>query len=233
MSAKELTARVEDYKPDAPPVSPYDAPKQIWDHLLGSAKVEAYSWKIGFFTVLVFLGFSIAGNVYMGSRSSFIPYVVQLNSEGAPKAVGPARETNFKPGEREINYFLCQFVKNIRSISLDPVRTTQDWEASYAYLRPAAANKMNQIMNDEDPSAKLGKETVAVTVRSFGAVPSSGNTYQVRWTEVVYAKDGTRKATRNMTGLFTVATDPPKTEQDILNNPLGLKIADFSWSPDI
>jgi type IV secretory pathway TrbF-like protein len=53
---------------------------------------------------------------------------------------------------------LGQFLQNIRNIPLDPVVFRQNWDKSYAYLTPEAANKMNQQMKVDNPLQKLTQE---------------------------------------------------------------------------
>jgi len=231
MSVKELNEPTPNYKPLEEPVTPYMKAKAEWDNRIGTARVQAFNWRLcalGSIFLSIILAF---GLIYQSTKSMVVPYVVQVNSEGLAQAVGPARQANYVPQEREIKYFLGQFVQKARSIPLDPVVAKQNWLSVYAFLLPSAAGKMNEIVKQENPLGKVGNETVQVEVNVI--VKMSENTYQIRWREDVFAKEGALKESSRMTGIFTVSLRTPKTEKEVLMNPLGLYIKDFSWSKEL
>ena len=59
----------------------------------------------------------------------------------------------------------------------------------------------------------------------------SADTYQVRWRETSY-EHGTRAAATDWTGLFTVRLVPPRTARAVFENPLGVYVTGFTWSPE-
>ncbi len=83
----------------------------------------------------------------------------------------------------------------------------------------------------EDPMAKVGEQTISVTPAAI--VKMSDKTYQIRWTEDIYSKEGAPTATYRMTGLITIDFSQPSTEKEMMNNPLGLYVSDFSWSKEL
>ena len=87
---------------------------------------------------------------------------------------------------------------------------------------------MRDVMKQENLTGKLGKETVQIDVQVV--VPVSSSTYQVRWIETSFSKEGKVIENRKMTGLFSIEIIPPKDEKEVLSNPLGLLIKDVSWS---
>jgi type IV secretory pathway TrbF-like protein len=64
-------------------------------------------------------------------------------------------------------------------------------------------------------------------------VPLSKDTYQVRWEETTYSKEGVSTGAKVMTGAFTLEIVPPTDEKQLRVNPLGLFIRQFSWSKDV
>lgn len=231
MSVKELNEPTPNYKPSEGPVTPYQRAKEEWDNRIGNARVQAFNWRL---CALASLGLCIIlafGLIYQSSKSMVTPYVVQVDGDGLVKAIGPAKESNYVPQEKEIKYFLSQLVQKTRMIPLDPVVAKQNWVSAYAFMLPSAAAKMNEIVKAENPMAKVGQETVQVDINVI--VRMSKDTYQVRWKEDTFSKEGAPKASCKMTGLFTIAFSTPRTEKELMVNPLGLYIKDFSWSKEL
>lgn len=229
MGTKELIDPDDlSFRPEEDLETPYLKAKEEWDNRIGSARVQAFNWRICALGLLVLCIISIIGLIYQSGKSKVIPYIVHLGPDGAAKTVGPIYQVRYVPQEREIKYFLGQFVQNSRTLPLDERVARQNWARAYDFLRPAAANKMNTIMTQADPLSRIGKETVQVLLSVI--VPVTKKTFQIEWQEVVYGSDGKPKNSYIMTGFFTIELSPPKTDKEILVNPLGLYIKDFSWS---
>jgi type IV secretory pathway TrbF-like protein len=231
MSTKELIQAAKSYKPEGYPVVPYDKAKREWDDRIGDSRAQARNWRLcalGLLVLSLFLAYIIHG---ISKKSRITPYVVELGRDGSAMAVGPAREMNYRPQEREIKYFLSQFVQKTRSLPLDPVVAKQNWKTAYQYLSQSGIFKMNQYVKDRDPFLNLGSETVQVEISVV--IPLSKDTYQVRWREEKYNNTGALKDRYQMTGSFTISFAEPTTEIEILNNPMGLYIKDFSWAREV
>ena len=219
------------YKPGEAPVTSYQKAGEEWDKRIGDARVQAKNWRL--FAVIVCLvnGVLVCGLIYQASRSKVTPYVVQVDKGGVVQAVGPAERSNFTPNRRVIEYFLSQFVHQVRTVPTDPVVARNQWLTAYGFLRQSAANTLNEIATREQPLAKVGREAVSVQIRNV--VPMSKDSYQVRWEETAFSKEGITLGTRNMTGIFTIEISPPTDEAKLKVNPLGLYIKQFSWSRDV
>ncbi len=227
--AKELS-KLQKYGVEEELVSPYLAAKAEWDERIGSARVQAYNWRIyalGSIVLNIILGI---GLIYQSSKATVIPYVVRVNSDGIAQTVGTPEQITYVPKEAEIKYFLTQFVQKIRSLSLDPVVSKQNWVSAYASLTRSAAQKMNKYIGEDNPALKLGKQTIQVGVSVI--VPISKDTYQIRWQEQVFDKDGASIETYKMTGIFSIIVLQPTNQKELLANPLGLYIKDFSYNKE-
>jgi len=226
----EFSQPTQNYKPESAPVTPYQRAADEWDRRIGTAVVQARNWRLATLSVSALALLLGAGLVFQSAKSTVTPYVVQVNGDGMVQAVGPARQTNYRPDRPVIEYFIVQFVTKVRTIPLDPVVAKTQWLSAYEYLRQGAANTLNEIAVREEPFSKIGQETVSVRMKSV--VPLSKDTYQLRWEETTYSKEGVSTAVRGMTGIFTVEVVPPTDENKLRTNPLGLFIRQFSWSRD-
>ena len=227
----EFNAPVTNYKPEAAPTTPYQKAADEWDRRIGTARVQAENWRLVALSAIAFATLLAGALVYQSARSTVSPYVVQVNHDGVVQAIGPALQTNFKPGKPVIEYFIVQFITKVRTIPLDPVVAKNQWLSAYDFLRKTAANTLNEIALRENPFSKIGTEAVAVRIKSV--VPLSRDSYQVRWEETVFSKDGVSTGVKGMTGIFNIEIVPPTDEKKLRANPLGLFIKQFSWSRDV
>jgi type IV secretory pathway TrbF-like protein len=106
--------------------------------------------------------------------------------------------------------------------------------ASGATIRAAASDRaavtLNEHARENDPFARVGRETVSVEVTSV--VRASNTSFQVRWLERTF-EGGALKDTRRLTGLFSLRLTPPRTVEAVRKNPLGIYVHAFNWSPDV
>lgn len=219
--------------PDDPgPSVNYAEAEKVWDRRIGEPIVQAKNWRFAFFLAMLAVIILIGGLIYQNSRLTTIPYIISVDSStGMPTAMGTIPDGVRQANEKEIAYFLSQFVRNTRGYTLDPVVNRQNWSQAYKFMLPSASGKMDDLITKENPFDRAGKETVDVKIHSV--VPVSKTTYQVRWTENVYSADGRSLATSHMTGLYTIEISTPKQEADLRANPLGIYIRNFAYSAEV
>ena len=211
------------------PVTPYQKAAQVWDDRIGSARVQAHNWRL---MALGSLGLSIvlAGILlWIGRSSAVVPYIVEVDPRGGARAVGPAAEV-YKPSEAQIAFHLARFVENVRGLSIDPVVVRQSWLKAYDFITDRAAVTLNEYARENDPFAKVGRETVTVEVTSV--VRASDSSFQMRWLEKNF-EAGVPKDTKRLTGIFSIVVTPPRTVDLVRRNPLGIYIHAFNWSQDV
>jgi type IV secretion system protein VirB5 len=226
MSFKRPTLR---YGDTPEPATPYQKAAQVWDERLGAARVQAHNWRLMALGSLVLALLLAASLLWLGRSVSIVPYIVEVDARGGARAVGPAAES-YKPSDAQIAFHLARFVDNVRSLSIDPVVVRQNWLKAYDVVTDKAAVTLNEYARENDPFAKVGRETVAVEVASV--VRASDSSFQVRWLERVF-EGGALKDTKRLTGLFSLVITPPKTVEAVRKNPLGIYVHTFNWSQDV
>ena len=220
---------VQRYGKTPEPVTPYQKAAQVWDERIGSARAQAHNWRLMALGSLM-LSLLLAGLLlWIGRSASFVPYIVEVDPKGGTRAVGPAAEA-YKPTDAQIAFHLARFVDNVRSLSIDPVVVRQNWFKAYDFVTDKAAVTLNEYARENDPFAKVGRESVAVEVASV--VRASDSSLQVRWLERTF-EGGALKDTRRLTGLFSIVLTPPKTVEAVRKNPLGIYVHAFNWSQDV
>jgi len=211
------------------PVTPYQKASQVWDTRMGAARVQARNWRLMAFGCLTLsLGLS-GGVVWQAGKSTIVPYVVELETGGTVRTIGPAIE-NYKPSDAQIAFHLAGFIEKVRSLSIDPVIVRQNWLKAYDFATARAANTLNDFARENDPFSKVGERTVAVEVSSV--VRASDTSFQIRWLERTYL-NGSLSRTDRWTGVFSIIIEPPRDVEILRKNPLGIYVHGLNWSRDL
>jgi type IV secretion system protein TrbF len=222
-------------KPSETIDSPFLRAKQEWDLRMGSSIIQARNWRFAFVLAMVCSGLLGALNILQLSKANVIPVLVGLDKEtGEPTVVGPAPSKQYKPGPLETKYFLSQFIRFVRSVPTDSVVIKQNWLRAYSFLRKDAASLLNEMTNkdEESPLKKIGKIIVSIQPISVVQIPDT-DSFQVRWKETTYSSTGNKIEDYTMLGTFLIEIDPPKDEQTLKENPLGLFIKNFQWNREL
>lgn len=211
------------------PETPYQRAAQVWDERIGSARVQARNWQFMAFGCLA-LAIGLSGGViWQAGRSTITPYVVEIDTLGQTRAVGPAIAA-YEPTDAQIAYHLARFVENVRSLSIDPIVVRQNWLRAYDYATDRAANTLNDYARENDPFSRVGQRTVTVEVTSI--VRSSDDSFDVRWREQSF-ENGTLANTIRYTAVLSIVLQPPRTEEALRKNPLGIYVHALNWSRDL
>ena len=211
------------------PTTPYQAAAQAWDERIGSARVQARNWRLMAFGCFGLALFSITVLVWRTGQSLVTPYVIEVDKAGAVRAVGEAA-TPYRPTDAQIAYHLAHFITNVRSLALDPVIVRQSWLEAYQYTTDQGAARLNDFARLADPFGRVGQVSVAVEVSSV--VRASDNSFQVRWIERSYAH-GSLSDSERWTAILSIVVQPPRTEEQLRQNPLGIYINGLSWSKEL
>ncbi len=209
--------------------TPYQRAGQVWDERLGSARVQASNWRLIAFGCLALACMSSAALIWRSLQSTVTPYVVEVNSFGEVRAIGPALEP-YKPTDAQIAHHLARFIENIRGLSSDPIMVRRNWLSAYDFATDRAAATLNDYAREHDPFSSVGSKTRAVEV--FSVVRSSDKTFEARWVEHSYENGALAKSER-FTGAFTIILDPPRDADTLRKNPLGLYVHALSWAQDL
>ena len=211
------------------PVTPYQKAAQVWDERIGSARVQAQNWRLMALGSLS-LSIVLAGILlWLGRTSAVIPYIVEVDPRGGARAVGPAAEV-YKPSDAQIAFHLTRFVESVRGLSIDPVVVRQNWLKAYDFVTDRAAVTLNEYARENDPFAKVGRQTIAVEVTSV--VRASDSSFQIRWLERTF-EGGAPVSSNRLTGIFSIVITAPRTVELVRKNPLGIYVHAFNWSQDL
>ncbi|MBN9505358.1 MAG: conjugal transfer protein TrbF [Altererythrobacter sp.] len=211
------------------PETPYQRAAQAWDDRIGSARVQAKSWRLAFFGALTLSTGLAAGLVWQGARGTITPWVVEVDKLGEARAVAPA-EAGYRPTDPQIAFHLARFIEQVRSLPADPVIVRQNWLRAYDFTSDRGALALNDHARANDPFAQIGRVQVAVDVSSV--IRASPDSFRVAWTERRYS-DGSLAATERWSAILTIVVQPPRTPDALRKNPLGLFVNAINWSKEL
>lgn len=211
------------------PETPYQRAAQAWDERIGSARVQARSWRYAFFGALGLSGMLAGGLIWQNARGTIVPWVVEVDKLGAARSVAPA-DAGFDPSDPQIAFHLARFVEHVRAIPDDPVVVRENWLSAYDFTSDRGAAALNDYARRNDPFALIGREQVAVDVTSV--IRASPGSFRVAWIERRY-RDGALSETSRWTAILGVAIQPPTDPDALTRNPLGVFVTSLNWSKEL
>jgi len=111
----------------------------------------------------------------------------------------------------------------------DPVVLRQDWLRAYDYTTDRGATALNDYARSADPFEKIGKAQVAVEVSSV--IRASPDSFRLAWTERHF-ENGALARTERWSAILTIVVEPPRTEERLRANPLGVYVNAINWSKE-
>lgn len=211
------------------PVTPYQRAAQVWDDRIGSARVQARSWRLAFFGTLLISGCLAGALVWHSARGTITPWVVEVDKLGEARAVAPA-DADYRPTDPQTAFHLARFIEHVRAIPADPVVLKKDWLSAYDFTTAAGAQMLNDHARSNDPFAEVGETQVAVDVSSV--IRASKDSFRIAWSERRY-QDGSLIETSRWSAILTVTHVPPRTPDALRRNPLGVFVSAISWSKEL
>jgi type IV secretory pathway TrbF-like protein len=211
-----------------PAATPYQRAGQVWDDRMGLSLAHARNWRRLALANLGLAAFLGAGWWVQADRAVVRPFVVEVSDWGQTQRI-TALDGRYQPTEAQTGYALAQWIRDVRSKSIDPIVIRQNWLRAYDLLTPRAAAFLNDWAQAHDPFAEVGRE--AVNVEVLNVVRRSERTFDLQWRETRFIH-GQQAGAARWRALITVTAQPPRTEAELMKNPLGLKIEDISWTPD-
>jgi type IV secretion system protein VirB5 len=211
------------------PATAYQKAGQVWDERLGSLQAQSQTWQRVAVGLIVLTLILAGGSIWQASRSRITPYVVEVDSVGAARAVAAANAT-YQPSDLVISRHLSEFIEKVRSLSIDPMVIRANWLGAYDAITEKTKPFLDDFAKSTNPFDRVGERSVAVQVSSV--VRATDNTFQVKWTEQHYERS-TLVSTEEWTAMLTLVAVTPKTEAEVMKNPLGLYVNGIAWSRDI
>jgi type IV secretion system protein VirB5 len=211
------------------PETPYQRAAQVWDERIGSARLQARSWRYAFFGALGLSAVLTGGLLWQNARGTIVPWVVEVDKLGEARSVAPA-SADFSPSDPQIAFHLARFIEQVRAIPDDPIVVRANWLRAYDFASDKGALALNGYARANDPFARIGREQVGVDVTSV--IRASPRSFRIAWTERRY-RDGALADTSRWTAILGIAVQPPRDPDSLTRNPLGIFVTSINWSKEL
>lgn len=204
----------------------YARASAIWDDRLGTARAQVWRWQLCTAATLLLAALSIVGLIMQSHKARVVAYIVEVDMQGLPRVVTQATETyTVKRASYEAQ--ARTFITNMRALPTDPRVVQANWLHAYHVLTPRAQNLFKTLAQEEPRYKDVGTKVVDVEITRI--VAASENTLDVTWNERTLDKHLNTTQTVVYSGLLTFVLLPPKTDEEMRNNPLGIWIDHFNW----
>jgi type IV secretory pathway TrbF-like protein len=219
--------------------NPYLTARRTWNNHVGSVVSSRQTWQVvGIGSLLIALA-AVGGVIHIGSKSKFIPYVIEVDKLGQQRAVGPADEA--APADpRVIQAAVADFISCARLVTPDVALQRKAVFCVYSKLAPndPATAKMNQWLNSNEeasPFKRAEKHTVSIEITSV--LPQTKETWQVDWVETISDRQGGEQTKpyrmRALVMVYTAEPTADTTDEQMRRNPGNVFVRDFSWSKQV
>jgi type IV secretion system protein TrbF len=221
-------------KPSAEVAAPiYQAQVTDWNERYGVHKQNADRWRMACFAVTGLLAWSVTGNIWQGTQSKVVPYVVERDHLGDEVAIGlvnPDRD----PDPKTVQAIISRWLYDVRVVSVDmQVQRHLIFEAyDYTDNNGPARGQLDQWYKDNTPWDRAKESIVIPNVLSvLPEDPGVWKVWHAVWREDTMSRAGVLENTATWEAHVTVVRRPPKTATDIRKNNDGTYVETFSWGP--
>lgn len=211
------------------PETPYQRASQVWDERIGSARIQARSWRYACFAAIGMSAVLSGGIIWQNARGTIVPWVVEVDKLGEARVVAPA-DAEFSPSDPQIAFHLAHFIEHVRAIPDDPIVVRKNWLRAYDFASDRGALALNDHARANDPFVRVGREQVAVDVTSV--IRASPRSFRVAWIERRY-RDGALAETTRWTAILGITLQPPTNPDALTKNPLGIFVTSINWSKEL
>lgn len=196
--------------------------------------------------LILLCGLLVFYSFILKKEPTLVPYYVVMNNEEKVINVIPATDVRWEPKESTIKKELKEWIKNSKRVSIDAFVNNERTEAAFSQALSGAQQKLNSYyvggvdkdgdgQNEDGMAPNKLKEKMTIDVKDLVVTqrPNSKRTYTVRWKEFSYSRATGKLIGGKSTSWvadITIAIKAPENIEQLNRFPLGIYIADFSWS---
>lgn len=195
---------------------------------------NANNWRKTAFSLMLIIVLLIFFLANIAMKSTVETFIIEREGNRYT-VVGKAEDvarTQDKVTDQEIIYFLNEVIYGIKSLSKDSEVYNRNYKKSLVFLSRSAAKKFDNYLKEEKyvDKVKNGK-TVEIYFNTGDKI--SDNTYQIRWRQTTFSKNGEIESNINYSAIVTITFTDMSDPQKVYINPLGLMITDFSQKEEM
>lgn len=210
----------------------HDAPwvraEQAHDNTYLRLGAQVANWRMFAFFCLLLAGLGVGGMIYIGSKSKFIPLLVEVDKLGRTIAVRALTgdDAITDPG-RLVYREVFDLIENLRTVSTDRADNNSRLDKGYLHLVGAAKTYVNAELNKAKPNDVGATKTVQVQVKT--ALKLTDKSWQVEWEEHSFSLNGEAMGVENWKATLQYVLTPSGEEADIRKDPIGFTVPEINW----
>ncbi|MDC0535776.1 type IV secretion system protein [Francisellaceae bacterium] len=199
-----------------------------WEQRIGSAKAQVKNWRLAcLLSIGVVLLLIIIIFMQMSMQERYV-YVAEIEPQDNIVNVRPVNQS-YVPTVAQKESFIGDFIRNIMSTPLDPVVLNYQWRMAQLSVQGQGQLQLKEYAMNTQPNKQVGQVTQAVKIVNINTL--GNNSFDVTWQQTTLNMEGKTQSVLLYGGIFTLSKNkPPKTFQEMLINPLGLRIGYFSFN---
>jgi len=217
--------------PKNAPLTAFEKARFIWFEQYGHAVVERNRYFIALI-ILALLNIAQGMAIYqMMPLKTVVPYVVKVADNGSVVTSNVAT-SDFVAGDKEIAYFMVEWIKNV--MTLDRQLTERNLKAAMRRTSGVASTQLSDHVKNTKPFIALSEMPDLVRTVDIVTMPSTiSDKVMMLRIETVARNSREVLVTKRYQVTLRYALAPPQTEQEIMDNPIGLFITDFKISEEL
>lgn len=168
--------------------------------------------------------------IFMMPLKTTVPWIVETEASGKTTVKGPALDS-FNPTQNQIIYFARTWTESLWTV--DKALTQRMLETAYAMTKGKASDVFRQHMASYRPIERSASDpTLSATVQVKSINFVSERTMLIRFSVTERRKEKPTQEELYSTTLHWTLS-PPSTVEEIMVNPIGFFITDFSWTREV
>jgi type IV secretion system protein TrbF len=211
--------------------NPYLSAQQIWLERYGDYISRELAWRRLALLSSVVAAMSVGGLVYIGTRSKFVPYIIEVDRLGYPVGTRIVEQSSTIRDARVVKAYLAEFVTNVRRVSGDGAEQKTGILRAFEYLdnQYPAKGVVVDYLKQTEPFKRAAHELIGVQIESV--VQTAPDRFAIEWTESEKERNGHEKGRSSyQASISVVFADKAVSDPSVTINPLGMTIVSIDWA---
>lgn len=192
-------------------------------------QAQAANWRLFAFMAMGVAALAVMGVIWIGSKSKFIPVIVEVDKLGQKIAVKALDGDDAVTDTSRLVYReMHDLFENLRTVTTDRAANNDRLSKGFSRLRGGASTYVRTELRKAPPNEVGAGRTVQVTIRS--ALKLTGKSWQVDWDETSFNLAGeVMGAPEHWRATLQYVLNPSSAEKEFRSNPIGFEVPELSW----
>ncbi len=201
--------------------------KKLAEIRAGKSKETSF-WRLG---CIAFLAISIILSiaVVITKKEQAEIFVVDMSSMNSARVINYTPIQNYTPQDMVIQQFIEDWIKKLRSVSIDPEVVRDNLGQVYQTLQGNTRSVVDNILEKNDiwAMSRTGIRIIPRIVIVYRQI-DRGDVWNIEWEEIIYDTSGNLIDEKLFKGEILVKYVTPQTPEQWNKNPTGLWVFNFN-----